>query len=236
MLGWFLTILSICMNKKRQIIVTNALPYANSALHLGHILEYTQTDIWVRFQRMKKNDCFYMSADDAHGTPIMLTASQKGISPEEHIRDVKKSHEADFRDFLISVDNYYSTHSSENKELCESIFEVLKKNDHIEEREISQAFDSKENIFLADRYVKGTCPVCSAENQYGDNCEICGATYKPLDLKNPISVLSGETPIEKESKHYFFRLSNFSDFLKKWLSSGVVEEGIENKLSEWLEE
>ena len=236
MLGWFLTILSICMNKKRQIIVTNALPYANSALHLGHILEYTQTDIWVRFQRMKKNDCFYMSADDAHGTPIMLTASQKGISPEEHIRDVKKSHEADFRDFLISVDNYYSTHSSENKELCESIFEVLKKNDHIEEREISQAFDSKENIFLADRYVKGTCPVCSAENQYGDNCEICGATYKPLDLKNPISVLSGETPIEKESKHYFFKLSNFSDFLKKWLSSGVVEEGIENKLSEWLEE
>ena len=236
MLAWVLTILSIHMNKKRQIIVTNALPYANSALHLGHILEYTQTDIWVRFQRMKKNDCFYMSADDAHGTPIMLTASQKGISPEEHIRDVKKSHEADFRDFLISVDNYYSTHSSENKELCESIFEVLKKNDHIEEREISQAFDSKENIFLADRYVKGTCPVCSAENQYGDNCEICGATYKPLDLKNPISVLSGETPIEKESKHYFFKLSNFSDFLKKWLSSGVVEEGIENKLSEWLEE
>ena len=236
MLAWVLTILSIHMNKKRQIIVTNALPYANSALHLGHILEYTQTDIWVRFQRMKKNDCFYMSADDAHGTPIMLTASQKGISPEEHIRDVKKSHEADFRDFLISVDNYYSTHSSENKELCESIFEVLKKNGHIEEREISQAFDSKENIFLADRYVKGTCPVCSAENQYGDNCEICGATYKPLDLKNPISVLSGETPIEKESKHYFFRLSNFSDFLKKWLSSGVVEEGIENKLSEWLEE
>ncbi|MED5561471.1 MAG: methionine--tRNA ligase [Pseudomonadota bacterium] len=224
------------MTQKRQIIVTNALPYANAPLHLGHMLEYTQTDIWVRFQRMRKNDCYYMSADDAHGTPIMLTASQKGISPEEHIDKIRESHEADFKDFLISVDNYYTTHSPENQKLCEDIFKILKRNKHIEEREISQAFDQQENLFLADRYIKGTCPNCLAENQYGDNCEACGATYKPTDLINPISVLSGTKPVERESKHYFFKLSEFNDFLKDWLSKDVVTESIANKLNEWLEE
>ncbi len=224
------------MTQKRQIIVTNALPYANAPLHLGHMLEYTQTDIWVRFQRMRKNDCYYMSADDAHGTPIMLTASQKGISPEEHIDKIRESHEADFKDFLISVDNYYTTHSPENQKLCEDIFQILKRNKHIEEREISQAFDQQENLFLADRYIKGTCPNCLAENQYGDNCEACGATYKPTDLINPISVLSGTKPVERESKHYFFKLSEFNDFLKDWLSKDVVTESIANKLNEWLEE
>ena len=224
------------MTQKRQIIVTNALPYANAPLHLGHMLEYTQTDIWVRFQRMRKNDCYYMSADDAHGTPIMLTASQKGISPEEHIDKIRESHEADFKDFLISVDNYYTTHSPENQKLCEDIFQILKRNKHIEEREISQAFDLQENLFLADRYIKGTCPNCLAENQYGDNCEACGATYKPTDLINPISVLSGTKPVERESKHYFFKLSEFNDFLKDWLSKDVVTESIANKLNEWLEE
>ena len=224
------------MTQKRQIIVTNALPYANAPLHLGHMLEYTQTDIWVRFQRMRKNDCYYMSADDAHGTPIMLTASQKGISPEEHIDKIRESHEADFKDFLISVDNYYTTHSPENQKLCEDIFQILKRNKHIEEREISQAFDQQENLFLADRYIKGTCPNCLAENQYGDNCEACGATYKPTDLINPISVLSGTKPIERKSKHYFFKLSEFNDFLKDWLSKDVVTESNANKLNEWLEE
>ena len=224
------------MTQKRQIIVTNALPYANAPLHLGHMLEYTQTDIWVRFQRMRKNDCYYMSADDAHGTPIMLTASQKGISPEEQIDKIRESHEADFKDFLISVDNYYTTHSPENQKLCEDIFQILKRNKHIEEREISQAFDQQENLFLADRYIKGTCPNCLAENQYGDNCEACGATYKPTDLINPISVLSGTKPVERESKHYFFKLSEFNDFLKDWLSKDVVTESIANKLNEWLEE
>ena len=224
------------MTQKRQIIVTNALPYANAPLHLGHMLEYTQTDIWVRFQRMRENDCYYMSADDAHGTPIMLTASQKGISPEEHIDKIRESHEADFKDFLISVDNYYTTHSPENQKLCEDIFQILKRNKHIEEREISQAFDQQENLFLADRYIRGTCPNCLVENQYGDNCEACGAIYKPTDLIKPISVLSGTKPVERESKHYFFKLSEFNDFLKDWLSKDVVTESIANKLNEWLEE
>jgi methionyl-tRNA synthetase len=223
------------MTKKRQILVTNALPYANAALHLGHILEYTQTDVWVRFQRMRGHQCYYVSADDAHGTAIMLKADEKGISPEQHIADMRSIHEADFRDFHISVDNYHSTHSDENKQYAELIYNRLVENDHIAKREITQAFDAEKQLFLADRYIKGTCPKCKAEDQYGDNCEACGATYSPTDLINPVSALSGTTPIEKQSTHYFFKLPEFTEFLKSWTRSGAVQDEVANKLGEWLE-
>ena len=223
------------MTEKRQILVTNALPYANAALHLGHILEYTQTDVWVRFQRMRGHQCYYVSADDAHGTAIMLKADEKGISPEQHIADMRSIHEADFRDFHISVDNYHSTHSDENKHYAELIYNRLVENDHIAKREITQAFDAKKQLFLADRYIKGTCPKCKAEDQYGDNCESCGATYSPTDLINPVSALSGTTPIEKQSTHYFFKLPEFTEFLKSWTRSGAVQDEVANKLGEWLE-
>ena len=223
------------MTKKRQILVTNALPYANAALHLGHILEYTQTDVWVRFQRMRGHQCYYVSADDAHGTAIMLKADEKGISPEQHIADMRSIHEADFRDFHISVDNYHSTHSDENKQYAELIYNRLVENDHIAKREITQAFDAEKQLFLADRYIKGTCPKCKAEDQYGDNCEACGATYSPTDLINPVSALSGTTPIEKQSTHYFFKLPEFTEFLKSWTRSGAVQDEVANKLGEWLD-
>ena len=223
------------MTEKRQILVTNALPYANAALHLGHILEYTQTDVWVRFQRMRGHQCYYVSADDAHGTAIMLKADEKGISPEQHIADMRSIHEADFRDFHISVDNYHSTHSDENKHYAELIYNRLVENDHIAKREITQAFDAEKQLFLADRYIKGTCPKCKAEDQYGDNCESCGATYSPTDLINPVSALSGTTPIEKQSTHYFFKLPEFTEFLKSWTRSGAVQDEVANKLGEWLE-
>ena len=223
------------MTEKRQILVTNALPYANAALHLGHILEYTQTDVWVRFQRMRGNQCYYVSADDAHGTAIMLKADEKGISPEQHIADMRSIHEADFRDFHISVDNYHSTHSDENKHYAELIYNRLVENDHIAKREITQAFDAEKQLFLADRYIKGTCPKCKAVDQYGDNCEACGATYSPTDLINPVSALSGTTPIEKQSTHYFFKLPEFTEFLKSWTRSGAVQDEVANKLGEWLD-
>ena len=223
------------MTEKRQILVTNALPYANAALHLGHILEYTQTDVWVRFQRMRGHQCYYVSADDAHGTAIMLKADEKGISPEQHISDMRSIHEADFRDFHISVDNYHSTHSDENKHYAELIYNRLVENDHIAKREITQAFDAEKQLFLADRYIKGTCPKCKAVDQYGDNCEACGATYSPTDLINPVSALSGTTPIEKQSTHYFFKLPEFTEFLKSWTRSGAVQDEVANKLGEWLD-
>ncbi|MGB2115283.1 MAG: methionine--tRNA ligase [Porticoccaceae bacterium] len=223
------------MTEIRQILVTNALPYANAALHLGHILEYTQTDVWVRFQRMRGHQCYYVSADDAHGTAIMLKADEKGISPEQHIADMRSIHEADFRDFHISVDNYHSTHSDENKQYAELIYNRLVENNHIAKREITQAFDAEKQLFLADRYIKGTCPKCKAEDQYGDNCEACGATYSPTDLINPVSALSGTTPIEKKSTHYFFKLPEFTEFLKSWTRSGAVQDEVANKLGEWLE-
>ena len=223
------------MPSKRQILVTNALPYANAALHLGHILEYTQTDVWVRFQKMRGHECYYVSADDAHGTAIMLKADEKGISAEEHIANMRAIHEADFKDFLIGVDNYHSTHSDENREFSELIYNRLKANGHIAQRSITQAFDPEKNLFLADRYVKGACPKCKADDQYGDNCEACGATYSPVDLINPISVISGATPVEKESEHYFFKLPEFTAFLKDWVGSGAVQKEVANKLSEWLD-
>ena len=223
------------MSSKRQILVTNALPYANAALHLGHILEYTQTDVWVRFQKMRGHECYYVSADDAHGTAIMLKADEKGISAEQHIADMRTIHEADFKDFLIGVDNYHSTHSEENRVFSELIYNRLKANDHIAKRSITQAFDPEKKLFLADRYVKGTCPKCKTDDQYGDNCEVCGATYSPVDLINPVSVISGATPIEKESVHYFFKLPEFTDFLKQWVNSGTVQKEAANKLGEWLD-
>ena len=223
------------MAKKRQILVTNALPYANAALHLGHILEYTQTDVWVRFQRMRGNECYYLSADDAHGTAIMLKADEKGISPEQHIADMRAIHEADFKDFLISVDNYHTTHSDENRAFSELIYNRLNDNGHIATREITQAFDPETNLFLADRYIKGTCPKCHTDDQYGDNCESCGATYAPTDLINPVSAISGATPIEKASTHYFFKLPEFTQFLQDWTRSGVVQPEVANKLGEWLD-
>ena len=223
------------MSSKRQILVTNALPYANAALHLGHILEYTQTDVWVRFQKMRGHECYYVSADDAHGTAIMLKADEKGVSAEQHIADMRTIHEADFKDFLIGVDNYHSTHSEENRVFSELIYNRLKANDHIAQRSITQAFDPEKKLFLADRYVKGTCPKCKAEDQYGDNCEACGATYSPVDLINPVSAISGATPIEKESVHYFFKLPEFTEFLKQWVNSGTVQKEVANKLGEWLD-
>ena len=223
------------MTEARKILVTNALPYANAALHLGHILEYTQTDIFVRFQRLRGNECHYMSADDAHGTAIMLRAEDRGISAEQHIAEMKELHEADFRDFLISVDNYHSTHSPENQELSALIYNRLKANGHIAQRNITQAFDPEKNLFLADRYIKGTCPKCKAEDQYGDNCEVCGATYSPTELINPKSVISGATPVEKESEHFFFKLPEFESFLQEWTRAGHLQDEVANKLAEWLD-
>lgn len=223
------------MSQPRQILVTNALPYANAALHLGHVLEYTQTDVWVRFQKMRGHECYYVSADDAHGTAIMLKAEEKGISAEQHISEMRKFHEADFKDFYIGVDNYYTTHSEENRDFSELIYNRLSANGHITQRSIIQAFDPEKNLFLADRYIRGTCPKCKAEDQYGDNCESCGATYSPLDLINPVSAISGATPIGKESVHYFFKLPEFSKFLSEWINSGTVQKEVSNKLSEWLD-
>ncbi len=223
------------MVKKRQILVTNALPYANAALHLGHILEYTQTDVWVRFQRMRGNECYYLSADDAHGTAIMLKADEKGISSEQHIADMRAIHEADFKDFLISVDNYHTTHSDENRAFSELIYNRLNDNGHIATREITQAFDPEKNLFLADRYIKGTCPKCHADDQYGDNCEACGATYSPAELIEPKSAISGATPVQKESTHLFFKLPDFENLLKDWTRSGSLQSEIANKLAEWLD-
>jgi methionyl-tRNA synthetase len=219
----------------RKILVTSALPYANGSIHLGHLVEYIQTDIWVRFQKMRGHECTYVCADDAHGTAIMLKAEQLGRSAEEQIAAVKAEHEQDFADFHIAFDNFHSTHSSENKSLSESIYLSLEANGHITRKTITQAFDPERKIFLADRYIKGNCPSCKAEDQYGDNCENCGATYSPTDLINPISTLSGATPVEKESEHFFFDLPQFSDFLKTWTRSGTLQNEVANKLSEWLD-
>ncbi len=219
----------------RRILVTSALPYANSPLHLGHMLEAVQTDIWVRFQRARGHECHYVCADDAHGTAIMLKAEEAGLSPEEHINHIKDLHERDFQGFLISVDNYYSTHSPENQSLSAKVYNALKANGHIVEKSITQAFDEEKGLFLADRFIKGRCPKCNTADQYGDNCEVCGATYSPSDLIDPVSVLSGSTPVERESAHFFFDLPQFADFLGEWLNSGCLQPEISNKLSEWLD-
>jgi methionyl-tRNA synthetase len=219
----------------RKILVTSALPYANGSIHLGHLVEYIQTDIWVRFQKMRGHKCTYVCADDAHGTAIMLKAEQNGISPEVQIANVKAEHEQDFSDFLIEFDNFHSTHSEENKAFSELIYSRLVENGHIASRRITQAYDPEKELFLADRYIKGTCPKCNADDQYGDNCEVCGATYSPTDLLNPKSAISGATPIEKESEHFFFKLPEFTEFLQQWTRAGHLQTEMANKLAEWLD-
>lgn len=219
----------------RKILVTSALPYANGSIHLGHMLEYIQTDIWTRFQKSRGHECYYVCADDAHGTAIMLRAQQEGITSEELIAKIKKEHEQDFADFHINFDNYYTTHSEENRILSEEIYKACRDNGHIAVRNIKQLFDPVKEIFLADRYIKGECPKCNTADQYGDNCEACGATYTPAELKNPFSTISGATPIEKESEHYFFKLPDFQDFLKEWTRSGTLQTEVANKLAEWLD-
>lgn len=222
-------------NKTRQILVTSALPYANGSIHIGHMVEYIQTDIWVRFQKMQGHTCTYVCADDAHGTPIMLRAQNEGITPEELISATDKEHRADFADFNVTFDNFHSTHSDENKEIVETIYKRLRDAGHIEKRTINQAYDPEKEMFLPDRFIKGTCPKCGADDQYGDNCEACGATYAPTDLKNPVSAVSGATPIEKESEHYFFKLADFEQMLRDWIGGNHTQPAIANKVSEWFE-
>ena len=219
----------------RKILVTSALPYANGPIHLGHLVEYIQTDIWVRFQKMRGNECHYVCADDAHGTPIMLKAREEGITPEALIDRVHKEHSTDFADFMVDFDNFYSTHSDENRKVAEDIYIKLRDRGYIETRNVKQAYDPEAEMFLPDRFVKGECPSCGAVDQYGDSCEACGATYNPTDLKNPVSAVSGAAPIEKESTQYFFRLSAFAGMLEKWLNSGAVQPEIANKQKELLE-
>lgn len=219
----------------RKILVTCALPYANGSIHLGHMLEHIQADVWVRFQRMRGNEVHFICADDAHGTPIMLKAQQLGIEPEQMIAAVSQEHQKDFSDFNISYDNYHSTHSEENRELSSLIYGRLKENGFIKNRTISQLYDPEKGMFLPDRFVKGTCPKCKSPDQYGDNCEVCGATYSPTELIEPKSVVSGATPIMRESEHFFFDLPSFSEMLQAWTRSGALQEQVANKMQEWFE-
>ena len=209
----------------RQLLVTSALPYANGHIHLGHLVEYIQTDIWVRFQKMRGHHCIYVCADDAHGTPIMLKAQEQGVTPEQLIEAMGEEHRADFAEFLIDFDNYYTTHSEENRALSTLIYERLREAGHITRRTILQAYDPEAEMFLPDRFIKGSCPRCGAADQYGDSCEVCGATYTPSELKNPVSALSGVTPVYRESEHHFFRLANFTDMLHEWTAGGTSSYG-----------
>ena len=220
---------------QRKILVTSALPYANGSIHLGHLMEAIQTDIWVRLQRLRNNDCIYVCANDAHGTAIMLSAEQQGITPEQLIKNISNEHQRDFADFLIQFDNFHSTHSEENRELSEHIYKALDKNGHIKRRSITQLFDPEKKLFLAERYITGTCPKCKTEDQYGDNCEACGSTYSPTELIDPRSSISGATPVEKNSEHFFFALPEFRDMLSDWTRSGTLQDAVANKLREWLD-
>jgi len=219
----------------RKILVTSALPYANGSIHLGHLVEYIQTDIWVRYQRMLGNEAYYICADDTHGTPVMLRAEKEGVTPEELVENVHKEHSQDFSDFKISFDHFYSTNSKENKDLSESIYNVLVDNNKIEKKEIEQFYDVEKQMFLPDRFIKGECPKCNAKEQYGDACEVCGTTYNSIDLIDPFSVLSGSPLVRKKTDHYFFKLSECSDFLEEWTKSGSLQKEASNKLREWFE-
>jgi methionyl-tRNA synthetase len=219
----------------RKILVTSALPYANGPIHIGHLVEYIQTDIWVRFQKQRGHSCHYVCADDAHGTPIMLRAQQEGITPEQLIADTWTQHNADFAEFNVGFDNFYSTHSDETREFSELIYNRLNEQGHIHSKTITQAYDPVKEMFLPDRFIKGECPKCHAKDQYGDNCEVCSATYSPTDLINAVSAVSGETPIEKDSEHYFFKLTDFEAMLKEWTRSGHLQDQVANKLNEWFE-
>ena len=227
----------------RKILVTSALPYANGSIHLGHMVEHIQTDVWVRFQKLRGHECHYCCADDTHGTPVMLAAQKQGIAPEDMIAKVREEHLADFTGFHIGYDNYYSTHSPENKQFSEQIYRTLKANGKIESRVIEQLFDPEKQMFLPDRFVKGECPKCHAQDQYGDNCEVCGTTYAPTELINPYSAVSGAKPELRESEHFFFKLGECADFLKAWTSGNNPHDGKPhlqaealNKMKEWLGE
>lgn len=219
----------------RKILVTSALPYANGSIHLGHLVEYIQTDIWVRFQKMQGHTVHYVCADDTHGTPIMLRAEKEGITPEDLIANVHKEHSADFSEFLVEFDNYYSTNAPENKELSQGIYNKLKAAGKISTKTIEQFYDPVKNMFLPDRFIKGECPKCHAKDQYGDSCEVCGATYNPTELINAYSAVSGAAPVRKETEHYFFKLSECEDFLKEWTRSGTLQGEAANKMGEWFE-
>lgn len=221
---------------QRKILITSALPYANGPIHLGHMLEYIQTDIWSRFQKGRGHQCYYVCADDAHGTPIMLKAQQLGITPEQMIAQTSQEHQADFAEFLIGFDNYHSTHSEENKEFASEIYTKLDQGGYIKRKTISQLYDPEKQMFLPDRFVKGDCPKCGALDQNGDSCDVCGATYSPVELKNPRSVVSGATPVLKDSEHYFFDLPAFEQMLKDWTRSGSLQDEMANKLQEWFTE
>ncbi len=222
------------MSQTRDILVTSALPYANGPIHIGHLVEYIQTDIWVRFQKMRGQNCWYVCADDAHGTPIMLRARQEGITPEALIARVAAEHQADFADFRVGFDHYHSTHSDENRYFANLIYERNRDKGHISKRTITQAYDPIEQMFLPDRFIKGECPKCGAPDQYGDNCEVCGASYSPNELKNPRSAVSGAVPEQRESDHYFFRLGDFEPMLRAWTRGGGLQPQVANKLDEWF--
>jgi methionyl-tRNA synthetase len=220
---------------RRKILVTSALPYANGPIHIGHLVEYLQTDIWVRFQKLSGNDCTYICASDAHGTPIMLRAREENIDPEKLVEKFRQEHRRDFAAFHIAFDNYHSTHSEENRQLVEQIYGRLDEKGLIDRRSIEQAYDESAGMFLPDRFLKGTCPKCSAEDQYGDNCEVCGATYATSELIEPRSILSDTKPVMRESEHFFFRLGEFETMLREWISSDAVDEPVSRKLQEWFE-
>ena len=230
--NWFIYRMS--NSNPRKILVTSALPYANGSIHLGHLVEYIQTDIWVRFQKMQGHTVHYVCADDTHGTPIMLRAEKEGITPEALIDEVHKEHSADFKEFLVEFDNYYSTNSDENKVLSETIYKKLDANNKIAKKTIEQFYDPVKNMFLPDRFIKGECPKCHAKDQYGDSCEVCGATYNPTELINAYSAVSGAAPVRKETEHYFFKLSECEDFLKTWTRSGTLQGEAANKMGEWF--
>lgn len=220
----------------RKILVTSALPYANGPIHLGHLVEYIQTDIWVRFQKLQGHECWYVCADDAHGTPIMLKAREQGVSPEALIERVGREHREDFAGFEVAFDNYYTTHSEENRHYAELIYSRLRDGGWIDRQTITQAYDEREGMFLPDRYIRGTCPRCGAAEQYGDNCEVCGASYSPDELRDPVSVVSGERPVQKASEHFFFRLQDFEAMLRRWAGGDRLQEEVANKLQEWFGE
>lgn len=222
------------MTTKRTILVTSSLPYANGDIHLGHLVEYLQTDIWARFQRLRGNDCYYICGSDAHGTAIMLNAEKRGISPDQLVAEAGKQQLADFEKFGIVFAHYSSTHTATNQKLSESIYQALAQRGDISKKTIQQLFDPEKQVFLPDRFIKGECPKCGTKDQYGDNCEHCGATYGPTELKNPRSVISGATPISKASEHYFFELSHYTDALQQWLQTENLQDEVRNKLQEWF--
>ena len=220
--------------KKRDILATIALPYANGPLHLGHLIEAIQADIWVRFQKHQGHTCAFVSGSDAHGTAVMLSAEQQQVTPEQRVAEIHQQHRVDFSAFGIGFDEFYTTHSAENEQLSQSMYLTLVERGDIDKRKITQAFDAEKSLFLSDRYIKGTCPRCNEAEQYGDNCEACGATYSPMEMVNPVSVLSGTKPIEKDSEHHFFRLNRYREMLECFLSSGAVQDSVANKLREWF--